>query len=426
MSWSVVAISLMAAGCAQQLPMPAPPVQTSDRAVRPAAAGPETVLYRFQGGKDGANPEPLLTNVSGVLYGTTLYGGGAAACSAGCGTVFKISSSGSGYSSMYAFKGGPSDGQYPGAGFLQLGSLLYGTTQYGGGASACAKNNGCGTVYSIGPTGTSDHVLHAFQGGTEGVAPSSELVAVGSTLYGTTFFGGSPTGCAPYHLGCGTIFSMTTAGVAKTAFRFAGGSDASSPLAPLIAVNGVLYGTSLRGGGTACGGGGCGTIFSFDPVKGTDKVLFTFLGGTRYPSGLVNVNGVLYGTASGEKNNTGEVFRYSIATGKVSYAYVFKGGSDGSGPSSGLTAIGNDLYGVTQFGGGQGCATSYSLGCGTVYHVTIAGAENVVYAFAGGSDGSAPQNGLTAVNGMLYGTTYQGGGTGCQGGGCGTVYSVKP
>jgi hypothetical protein len=42
----------------------------------------------------------------------------------------------------------------------------------------------------------------------------------------------------------------------------------------------------------------------------------------------------------------------------------------------------------------------------------------------GGQDGAGPQSGLIDVKGTLYGTTYAGGGNGCSGEGCGTVYSI--
>lgn len=59
------------------------------------ASGVETILYRFKGGKDGANPWAGLLSFGGDLYGTTLDGG-AGKCKLpygleGCGTVFKVS-----------------------------------------------------------------------------------------------------------------------------------------------------------------------------------------------------------------------------------------------------------------------------------------------------------------------------------------------
>jgi uncharacterized repeat protein (TIGR03803 family) len=57
------------------------------------STGKETVLYRFTGGADGANPNAeLLQDAAGNLYGTTFRGGGGDknVCSLGCGVVFKI------------------------------------------------------------------------------------------------------------------------------------------------------------------------------------------------------------------------------------------------------------------------------------------------------------------------------------------------
>jgi hypothetical protein len=52
---------------------------------------------------------------------------------------------------------------------------------------------------------------------------------------------------------------------------------------------------------------------------------------------------------------------------------------------------------------------------------------SVLYRFKAGMDGANPQlHGPTQVNGVLYGTTYYGGGSGCGGSGCGTVFSVSP
>jgi len=50
-----------------------------------------------------------------------------------------------------------------------------------------------------------------------------------------------------------------------------------------------------------------------------------------------------------------------------------------------------------------------------------------LYVFQGGNDGRSPQQGLTLDNaGNLYGTTLLGGGAGCGGKGCGTVFKLAP
>src|SRR5579871_564292 len=86
-----------------------------------------------------------------------------------------------------------------------------------------------------------------------------------------------------------------------------------------------------------------------------------------------------------------------------SVLYNFTGGSDGGTPLAGLVidASGN-VYGTTSVGG--------SSGAGTVFKVTASGTEQVLYNFAGGTDGANPQARLTmAAGGKIYGTTYYGG-----------------
>jgi uncharacterized repeat protein (TIGR03803 family) len=103
--------------------------------------------------------------------------------------------------------------------------------------------------------------------------------------------------------------------------------------------------------------------------------------------------------------------------------HLFNGGDDGANPYAGLIDVKGTLYGATFSGGGSGCN---GQGCGTVYSVTTAGAESVIYAFQGGKDGQGPEAALLDVKGALYGTTLDGGRAHCfAGGGCGTVFTVK-
>ncbi|HEX3458273.1 MAG TPA: choice-of-anchor tandem repeat GloVer-containing protein, partial [Candidatus Baltobacteraceae bacterium] len=66
-------------------------------------------------------------------------------------------------------------------------------------------------------------------------------------------------------LGCGTVFSVTTTGSEKVLHSFAEGSDGQGPSAPLIDVNGTLYGTTYYGGGNSRCNLGCGTVFALSP-----------------------------------------------------------------------------------------------------------------------------------------------------------------
>lgn len=103
--------------------------------------------------------------------------------------------------------------------------------------------------------------------------------------------------------------------------------------------------------------------------------------------------------------------------------HTFRGGnSDGAGPVAGLVAdrAGN-MYGATLDGGpGNG-----GFGYGTVYRLASDGTVKVLYAFKSGNDGELPYGGVLRDNGgNLYGTTEAGGGSGCDGYGCGTVFRV--
>jgi len=79
--------------------------------------------------------------------------------------------------------------------------------------------------------------------------------------------------------------------------------DGSGPTT-LIDVKGTLYGTTVGGGITGCGGYGCGTAFSFDLVSGAEKVLYGFCkqpncaDGESPNGGLIDVKGTLYGTTN--------------------------------------------------------------------------------------------------------------------------------
>jgi hypothetical protein len=121
----------------------------------PPAAGnrwTETVVYSFAGGSDNVTPNgPLIMDANGVLYGTT--SGGGTGCTKGCGTVFRLTSPGTGGSSwseavLYSFRAG-TDGKAPFGGLIMdVNGALYGTTASGGGTGC---RGGCGTVFRVVP-----------------------------------------------------------------------------------------------------------------------------------------------------------------------------------------------------------------------------------------------------------------------------------
>ena len=345
------------------------------------AADKPKIIYTFPIGKTAGNParggEPNgdLILFSGLLYGMTETGGGAnqPGCEAGCGVLFSLDPDDGDERLVQVFGGFTDSGTTPFGGLKFAQDNLYGATEYGGDRTICGQ--GCGTVFKVEPGNAFLLTpLHKFQGGSsDGLFPTGAPLYDKQRLYGTTFGGG--TGCGG--AGCGIVYEMTLSGVEDVLYNFQGGNDAREPTGPLIKVGNTYYGESLDGGGTGCGGDGCGTVFSID-AAGTEKVV-----------------------------------------------YAFKGGSDGETPERGLLEYKNKLYGVTFNGGGGPC--NDNVGCGTIFSLTTDGKEKVLYAFSGTTDGYNPQGGLIEVNGTLYGTTHFGGVTAdCDGLGCGTVFSITP
>ncbi|HEV3090509.1 MAG TPA: choice-of-anchor tandem repeat GloVer-containing protein [Candidatus Cybelea sp.] len=321
-------------------------------------AGVTKTIYVFHG-PDGAGPRGVLLDVDGTLYGTTQYGG-----SSNDGVVFSVTTSGA-EKVLYSFQNG-SDGAYPYSGLIDVNGTFYGTT-YAGGASDCYNGVGCGTVYSVSPSGA-ETVLHRFSA-SDGKSPYAAPVDLNGTLYGTTYAGGASNQ--------GVIYAITTSGGERVIYNFHGGSDGAYPKAPLIAVKGTLYGTTYYGGGISnCRADlGCGAVFSIKP-NGEEHVL-----------------------------------------------YSFSGNSDGSNPVAPLIDVHGTLYGTTFTGGAYPCGY-LDLGCGTIYSLSESGSENVLHAFTGDSDGAFPYAGLVSVGGKLYGDTNAGGTvSGCEERGCGTAFS---
>lgn len=258
-------------------------------------------------------------------------------------------------------------------------------------------------------------LLYSFSGrGKNGANPYAGLIAVNGTLFGTTGYGGT--------MAVGTAFAITTSGKETTLHSFTG-YDGVLPLADFIDVKGTLYGTTNLGGRKgSCSSSYCGTVFSMTP-SGEESVLHSFAGvdGAEPQGALIDVGGTFYGTTlAGGANGVGTV--YTITTsGKERVLHSFGAAGDGSYPRADLIDVSGTLYGTTNLGGTE-CGPS--AGCGTVFSITTSGKETVLHSFSSGTDGAGPTAGLVDVGGTLYGTTLNGGGVGCSGFGCGTVFSI--
>ena len=375
------------------------------------------VLHSFGYESDGAGPESTLIDVNGTLYGTTYRGGTGSECdgTGGCGTVFSVSTTGA-ETVLHSFGYG-SDGSLPIAGLVDVNGTLYGTTEYGGAY-------GAGTVFGIRTTGA-ETVLHSFGYGSDGATVMAGLTNVKGTLYGTAPFGGAH--------GRGTVFSISTTGTFTVLHSFRGPPhDGSEPYANLIYVKGLLYGTTIRGGSVGDRDLGDGTVFSISRT-GTERVLHNFGGapsdGMTPYAGLVNINGTLFGTTGeGGSGGCGTVFSTSTTgTERVLHNFDDPDGSDGCVPLYGsLLDVRGRLYGTTWFGGRK--CNQAPRTCGTVFSISTTGSEHLVHHFHNDhNNGHWPFGGLINVNGVLYGTTADGGAYDprkCCGGG--TVYTLTP
>lgn len=271
--------------------------------------------------------------------------------------------------------------------------------------------------------------LYAFKGTPDGASPYSGLIAVNNVLYGTTLNGSKnycTSNCYNYcYLGCGTVFSVDGAGNEQVVYNFSGkfnsGQDGSWPFAGLTSLKGTLYGTT-----SSAGQFGYGTVYTFAP-SGQERVIYSFMGGgsndgsapeapvVAWKNRLVGTTVVGGGSGCGG-SGCGTVYAVSAA-GKEKVTYRFQGGNDGYRVYAPVTVYKDQFYGATLQGGGSGCGGN---GCGTIFVVSPKGTEKVLYRFGGTSDGAFP-NGLTAHDGVLYGTT-EGGGTKNSG----TFFAITP
>ena len=183
-AYFIVAViaSAIITGCAQSAgPNNTPFVPSAAHRAPRTTVSP--VIHSFGSGTDGAYPQSELLYHDGLFYGTTSEGGKNKA-----GTVFSIDANGK-ETVLHSFGNGR-DGSRPLAGLTDVAGTLYGAATSGGYRECnVTVGPGCGTLFKITTSG-SFGVVHKFTG-TDGAVPQGALVQVGSSLYGTTFQGGA-------------------------------------------------------------------------------------------------------------------------------------------------------------------------------------------------------------------------------------------
>jgi uncharacterized repeat protein (TIGR03803 family) len=343
----------------------------------------EHVRWSFGAGGDGFFPaNGSLTYVGGSLYGTIMRGG-----TYDAGAVFKLTPPAPGQSAwteslVWSF-GGPGDGYQPTSSLIYVNGSFYGTTQYGGAYFAGSFPSGTAfklTPPAAGQSAWSESVLWSFGAAGDGGSPFANLTYVGGNFYGTTAFGGADDG--------GTVFELTRPAPGQTnwgeslVWSFGRFGDGSTPYAGLTFAHGKLYGTTAGGGKYNVGNGGDGTVFELKPP------------------------------ASGHP-----AWRYRVV-------WSFGAAGDGASPYQGLIYVGGSLYGTTIAGGAYGVTEG---GDGTLFKLTpsASGAsvwtEELLWNFGVAGDGYNPYTGLIYTGGSFYGTTDGGGHSGS-----GTVFQITP
>jgi len=377
-----------------------------------AAQNNFTVLHNFNATTDGAYPVDRLVLSSNRLYGTCLSGGsGYQGYSGTGGTVFGVNTDGTGFTNLHNFSAinltynTNNDGAAPVAGLVVSSNILYGVAPWGGA-------HGVGTIFKIKTDSTGFTTLYNFTGiGSDGGEPGGDLilthnqVPTNDVLYGTTSYGGTN--------GQGTVFGFDSggAGFAPLFDFFPNQGSLIGSHAGVVLVGTALFGT-LPNGST-----GYGCVYQVNQVNNTPNSfgdLHDFIGtdGGVPQASLIASGNTFYGTTGGGfsvlvGNNYvfqyGSIFRVDIGGINFTNIHSFTNGESAVGA---LVLSGNTLYGTTQDGGNSGAGSIYKINTDGTGYATLFSFTNTSTGYPNGSN---PAAGLILSGNTLYGTTEYGG-----------------
>jgi uncharacterized repeat protein (TIGR03803 family) len=277
------------------------------------------VIHDFTGQGDGTNPNGLVINAAGNLFGPAGY------------TVYKLSQAGSGWvlSSLYTFTE-DNYRDYPREIVIGQSGVLYGAAW--GELGGCYSGN-CGFIFGLRPAPTAcrsiscywtENLVYRF---TEMTDDGHSLVADATgNLYGVSTDGG-----AQQH---GVFFQLTPSiegWIETILYSFSGDTDGGGPTTLFLGKDGNLYG--LAGTGGAYGGG---VVFQLTPSANgwTETVLYNLpneMFGTNPHSLLQDRAGNLFGEywytdPNGNYGNVyGIVFMLSPSSGGWLYTELARG-----------------------------------------------------------------------------------------------------
>lgn len=368
------------------------------------------IEFTHTGAKNrGAKPRAgLVRDGQGYFWGTTEFGG-----SSSRGTLFKINASTGVLTTMAEFKGKlpGSQGANPATTLVSDGKgNLWGTTKKGGVADL-------GTIFQVNTSTGKLRTLLELR--YEPVEPSGLESDGQNYLWGTTRLGGAKN--------LGTLFKVNPSTREKvTVVEFSGNGTANKGAEPIADLwnsgDGFLWGATSLGGA-----GNHGTLFKVNIATSELTTVVEFTNNEAANRGALPLgklisdgNGILWGTTlRGGVNDGGTVFKLNLTTGELTTVVDFtseEGSNVGIFPQSGLVSDGNGfIWGTTLFSG-------FSPVGGTIYKVNvITGAFTVVeYATQARLYELLPTPLLDDGNGFLWGVAIDS----WKGVGYGEVYKV--
>ena len=352
----------------------------------------------------GAYPNNLLVTAN-AIYGTTQSGG-----TNNYGTVFAMSTNGTGCVQLYGFGANASDGTQPLGGLVLGGNTLYGTTHGGGAGAAGLRQQG--TIFKINTDGSGYGILHSFMNSPDGAQPQGELVLAGNTLYGTTTYGGNYTN--NFNTGYGTVYAINTDGSGYTLLHsFTNEPEPFYIYGGLALTGGQLYGVGELGGTNDTGalfalstnGGGFHVCYSFSPLTGSTNA------DGREPQALPTVSGgYLYGaTITAGPAGGGTLFL--INTNGAGFAVLCdftNNSASGSYPVASGIRVGNSVWGTTSLGNGSSAlGTLYSVRLPALLRqpqsLTVTNANPASFAVAAADDAAVSYQWYFNTNTLLIG-----------------------
>ncbi|MBX3165085.1 MAG: hypothetical protein KF900_11455 [Bacteroidetes bacterium] len=247
-------------------------------------------------------------------------------------------------------------------------------------------------------------VLKHFTAATDG-ALGREIIQSGTTIYGTSFNGGSEN--------VGTLFSFDIIGNVFTVLKHFTTAEYGmfGSNKPIIKDSGtIIYvATSISSSGST------GRLFSFDTNGNVYTVLYSFsllTGGAQKQ--IIKIGNIIYGvTQSGGTTSGGVLFSFNLTTTTHTTLKNFTAATDGSNFKIFVHTGGTMFYGITQAGGSNNVGTLFSFDIsGNVF--------TVLRHFTAATDGSGGGP-IIYAGGILYGATSTGGSNNV-----GTLFSYQP